>query len=114
MTLALQNASLAIIMHYSRIASPPSRTYSAATAVLLNELLKGSISLCIAFYRIGATQSRDAPTRTSIPYPSFMTRCTVLARELFSSDCWKLSIPAILYGRRVFRSCEFRDSFATF
>ncbi|KII88411.1 hypothetical protein PLICRDRAFT_110757 [Plicaturopsis crispa FD-325 SS-3] len=73
-TLAVQNSLLTIIMHYSRVSTPPSRAYSAATAVLMNELLKGSISLAIAFTRIE-------------PFPM----------EVFSADCWKLSIPAILY-----------------
>ncbi|PPQ75097.1 hypothetical protein CVT26_011909, partial [Gymnopilus dilepis] len=43
-TLAVQNAALSIVMHYSRVSIPPSLAYSPASAVLLNELLKGSIS----------------------------------------------------------------------
>lgn len=56
-TLALQNAFLTIIMHYSRITASPGRSYSAASAVLLNELLKGSISLLIALRRVDATMT---------------------------------------------------------
>lgn len=68
-------------MHTSRTTVPPSRQYSAASAVLLNELLKGSISLAIAVRRVEPTR---APWRR-------------VARDIFSPDCWKLSIPAILY-----------------
>lgn len=105
-TLAVQNASLAIIMHYSRISTPPSRSYSAATAVLMNELLKGSISLAIAFSRLDEfgtqAQQRRGPLHVqsgSWFHPRiFFSRCRRLAKEVFSPDCWKLSIPAILYG----------------
>ncbi|KZP04560.1 nucleotide-sugar transporter [Athelia psychrophila] len=98
-TLAVQNSLLTIIMHYSRVSTPPSRAYSAATAVLLNELLKCSISLVIAFSRIdravGATDSFDAPSPWSPR--SILARSRALGKEVFSRDCWKLSIPAILY-----------------
>ncbi|KAF8511380.1 nucleotide-sugar transporter-domain-containing protein, partial [Gautieria morchelliformis] len=80
-TLAVQNAALTIIMHTSRTTIPPSRQYSAASAVFLNELLKGSISLAIAVSRV---EPRRSPWRR-------------VARDIFSPDCWKLSIPAILY-----------------
>ncbi|KDQ33061.1 hypothetical protein PLEOSDRAFT_1091306 [Pleurotus ostreatus PC15] len=73
-TLAVQNAALSIVMHYSRVSTPPSRSYSPAAAVLLNEVLKGSISFVIALWRVYSNPS-----------------------EVFSPDCWKLSIPAILY-----------------
>jgi solute carrier family 35 (UDP-sugar transporter), member A1/2/3 len=81
MTLAIQNAALTIIMHTSRTTIPPSRQYSAASAVLLNELLKGSISLAIAVSRV---EPKRSPFRR-------------VARDVFSPDCWKLAIPAILY-----------------
>ena len=68
-------------MHTSRTAIPSSRQYSAASAVLLNELLKGSISLAIAVSRV---ESKRATFRR-------------VARDIFSPDCWKLAIPAILY-----------------
>ncbi|CAE6419148.1 unnamed protein product [Rhizoctonia solani] len=147
-TLAVQNASLTIIMHYSRVSTPANRTYSAASAVLLNELLKGSISLLIALFRIddqthktsrpevislmsgGGDLDDDSPTTPMIKAKaqgrnflghrstgsgsirgvlssqlrrstSLLTRlwCKFrrLGREVFSPDCWKLSIPAILY-----------------
>lgn len=110
-TLALQNAFLTIIMHYSRITSSPNKTYSAASAVLLNELLKGSISVLIALKNIDTNLS--APTHPlsekdalrsqplaprgsawSMLHPS---RLQALRTAVFSPDCIKLSIPAILY-----------------
>jgi len=145
-TLAVQNASLTIIMHYSRVSTPANRTYSAASAVLLNELLKGSISLLIALARLDDQSAKGArpdaiplmsgagdlgensPTTPMIKaksqgrglhgrggsgtvrgvVASQLRRSTSLAtrlwgkfrrlgREVFSPDCWKLSIPAILY-----------------
>ncbi|EJD02474.1 uncharacterized protein FOMMEDRAFT_109886 [Fomitiporia mediterranea MF3/22] len=100
-TLAVQNASLTIIMHYSRITTTPSRTYSAASAVLLNELLKGFISLAIAFSRIDDNGPHHSPQRREPlhwMHPNvFVSRCRRLGKEIFSPDCWKLSIPAILY-----------------
>jgi len=87
-TLALQNSLLALVMHYSRVSTPPGRAYSAGTAVLLNEIFKGLISLSIAFSRIDASVA-----------PPDGTRLRRLARDVFSPDCWKLSIPAILYGQ---------------
>lgn len=95
-------------MHYSRIKALPSQTYSAAAAVLLNELLKGCISGCIALRRIdrelvAATQHRPlSHATTSTPASPILrmfhpTRLHQLSLAMFSADCWKLSIPAILY-----------------
>lgn len=89
-------------MHYSRVSIPPSQAYSAPAAVLLNELLKGSISLAIAFIQIDPYAS-DTPqlglTTGRFWNPSkIFLRMRRLGREVFSPDCWKLSIPAILYG----------------
>lgn len=104
MTLAVQNSLLTIIMHYSRVSTPPSRTYSAATAVLLNELLKGVISLAAAYFSLSsqpytsldaALVSRSGSTLTS---REALYRFRRLGKEVFSPDCWKLSVPAILYG----------------
>lgn len=100
-TLAVQNSALTIIMHYSRVSTPPSREYSAATAVLMNEILKGTISLIIAFARVDSqadsTQTPYVSQRPAAPQ-HFAARVRKLSREVFSPDCWKLSIPAILYG----------------
>jgi len=70
-------------MHYSRVSTPPSQSYSPASAVLLNEIFKGSISFGIALWRISRTDIRR-------PFNQ-------LLRDIFSPDCWKLSIPALLY-----------------
>jgi solute carrier family 35 (UDP-sugar transporter), member A1/2/3 len=83
-TLAVQNAALSIVMHYSRVSTPPSQAYSAASAVLLNEILKGSISFGIALWRLSSNPDVRRPFNQ-------------LLHETFSPDCWKLSIPAILY-----------------
>lgn len=101
-TLAVQNSLLTIIMHYSRVSIPPSQSYSAPAAVLLNELLKGSISLAIAFCQIDPYAS-DTPqlgltTGRFWNSSKILLRMRRLVREVFSPDCWKLSIPAILYG----------------
>ena len=101
-------------MHHSRVSTPPSRAYSAASAVLLNELLKGGISLAIA---VSQTENPyPPPTRKPsghlgngpIPISAssvsascvpayWMRRFRRVGREVFSDDCWKLAIPAILY-----------------
>ena len=109
-TLALQNAFLTIIMHYSRISSAPNKTYSAAAAVLLNELLKGFVSIIIALKRIDADMlaapmqwaekdPRDNVRRPTSKLPSYLhaSRIQSLSSQVFSPDCYKLAVPAILY-----------------
>ena len=89
-TLAVQNAALSIVMHYSRVSTV--KPYSPALAVLMNELIKGSISLVIALWRIqknNQTHHRPLTTQGS--------SLSILYSEIFSKDCWKLSIPALLY-----------------
>jgi len=101
-TLALQNAMLSVIMHYSRVDSSPAETYSAATAVLMVELLKGGISFAIAFARTEPSKSYT-PNALGIPpsplmiHQPLVSRFRRLWKEIFRPDCWKLSIPAILY-----------------
>ncbi|KAI0636988.1 nucleotide-sugar transporter-domain-containing protein [Trametes polyzona] len=96
-TLAVQNALLTLIMHYSRVSSAPSHTYSAASAVLLTELLKGSISLTVAFLRLDYC-SPSSSSGSSLWNPRVLFyRFRRLGKEVFRPDCWKLSIPAILY-----------------
>jgi solute carrier family 35 (UDP-sugar transporter), member A1/2/3 len=108
-TLAIQNSLLTIIMHYSRVSIPEAEAYMPATAVLLNEILKGSISFVIALLRIEAPPQQPAPFTPITQQPSWpdtlrLERLRRLSREVFSSDCWKLSIPAILYGELYFRA----------
>ncbi|KZO97867.1 hypothetical protein CALVIDRAFT_479458 [Calocera viscosa TUFC12733] len=99
-TLAIQNALLTIIMHYSRVSTAPAQAYSAASAVLVNELLKGGISLAIALMRIDADIGAPFSFTRAMQLMSparWHLRLRRLRREIFSNDCWKLSIPAILY-----------------
>ncbi|KAI0345380.1 hypothetical protein BDW22DRAFT_1028812 [Trametopsis cervina] len=101
-TLAVQNAALTLIMHYSRVSAAPSQTYSAAAAVLLTELLKGSISLAIAFARLDSYAPQYLPNGQKVvstfwsPF-ALLSRFRRLGKEVFRADCWKLAIPAILY-----------------
>lgn len=108
-TLALQNAFLTIIMHYSRISTAPNKTYSAAAAVLLNEMLKGAVSIIIALKRIDIVMAESTswhekdPKYLSRPNPSRIpsylhaSRIRNLTSQVFSADCYKLGVPAILY-----------------
>ena len=79
-------------MHYSRVSIPAAQSYSPATAVFLNELLKGSISFVIAFLRIAHVS--DA---SGLGLAGWFFAFRRVCREVFSPDCWKLSIPALLY-----------------
>lgn len=107
-------------MHYSRVASSPTRAYSAATAVLMNELLKGTISYCIALARTedpitekavrGHGHLKAHHPQSRLSSQSLMRRSRALGGEIFSSDCWKLSIPAILYVIQVSRLCLMQSS----
>ncbi|GAA5978084.1 hypothetical protein JCM10908_004222 [Rhodotorula pacifica] len=115
-TLTVQNSALTIVLHYSRISVPKDKSYSAASAVLLNELLKGLISLSIAFRNAVAGTANangrdyakleggeDARNRRSgasgdaWDMERIQTGARKLVGEVFSRDCWKLSIPACLY-----------------
>lgn len=93
---------LTLIMHYSRVSAAPAHTYSAAAAVLLTELLKGSISLVIAFTRLDSYAPQYHPNgqqvSTSWSPLALLGRFRRLGKEVFRADCWKLAIPAILYG----------------
>ncbi|KAF2674279.1 nucleotide-sugar transporter [Microthyrium microscopicum] len=87
-TLAVQNAVLILVMHYSRIMPPVNgQRYFTSTAVFLNEVLKLIIALAIAF--------RD--TSRNLQGAPFSTVCRTLQNQAFSSDSWKLAIPAALY-----------------
>lgn len=79
-------------MHYSRVSIHPDLAYSPATAVLLNELLKGSISLLIAF--VSSPHFRNPRSNVFAQVPVALHS---LFFAIFSPDSWKLSIPAILY-----------------
>ncbi|GAA5833033.1 hypothetical protein JCM5353_005443 [Sporobolomyces roseus] len=102
----------------TRISVPKDKMYSAASAVLLNELLKGAISLSIAF-RNSVHAHTGGPGGDYAPLPSkdeledgrrpstgdvnvwesqrMQGAAKKMFTEVFSNDCWKLSIPACLY-----------------
>jgi len=62
------------------------------------ELFKGAISLTVAYLRIEDTTAYTLPSNAPPSYPGPLSRLKKLGREIFRSDCWKLSVPAILYG----------------
>ncbi|KAG0141007.1 hypothetical protein CROQUDRAFT_68773 [Cronartium quercuum f. sp. fusiforme G11] len=140
-TLTLQNSLLTVLLHYSR-SIPTEKLYSAPAAVLLNEILKCSISLAVAVYnssiaaletkssnhKVGEISPLLSPNTEPLfpphdPDSSLLTKpepiptsralqtqqepkplLTVVAQQfsetiqqIISRDCWKLSIPAILY-----------------
>ncbi|KIY46949.1 nucleotide-sugar transporter [Fistulina hepatica ATCC 64428] len=97
-TLAVQNAALSIVMHYSRVSIPPSEAYSSAAAILFNELLKGVISFVMALARHTRWEPDTTPWQIlgALPFPWTIAFWEVVG-EVLSPDCWKLSIPAILY-----------------
>lgn len=84
-TLTIQNSALILIMHYSRIMPGyEQERYFPSTAVLLNEVLKLAISVVLHY--------RELRSRLG----SKMT-WKQLMNETFTSDAWKLTIPAVLY-----------------
>lgn len=97
----MQNASLSIVMHYSRVSTPPHLAYSPASAVLLGEILKGSISFLIALWRAGDADlplsSRKSFAGVVYSFAPWSAPFRQVCSEIFSTDCWKLSIPALLY-----------------
>ena len=62
------------------------------------ELFKGAISLAVAYLRIENKTPYNPPGSPPTSWPSPLSRLKKLGREIFRSDCWKLSVPAILYG----------------
>lgn len=62
--------------------------YFTSTAVLLNEVLKLSVSLTIALYDISRTMPPSTPATALFEQ---------LYNSVFSGDGWKLAIPASLY-----------------
>jgi len=75
-------------MHYSRIMPPvDGQRYFTSTAVFLNEVLKLFIAAIVAF--------RD--TSRNLEGAPLSTVSRTLYNQVFSSDSWKLAIPAALY-----------------
>ncbi|KAM0753678.1 nucleotide-sugar transporter [Meredithblackwellia eburnea MCA 4105] len=106
-TLTVQNSMLTILLRYSRTNTVDGQMYSAATAVFLNELLKLVFSYFAAVYNQLSTQRHGTSdedekrgwvgdTKQNGPLTLGVAHARV-QREVFSTDCWKLAIPACLY-----------------
>ncbi|EAA30954.1 UDP-galactose transporter Gms1 [Neurospora crassa OR74A] len=88
-TLTFQNSALILIMHYSRIMTPPGdHRYFASTAVLLNEVIKLAISLTCSIYEVSNTLAPQTPLTVILEQ---------IYNSVFAGDGWKLAIPAVLY-----------------
>ncbi|KAK4034833.1 nucleotide-sugar transporter-domain-containing protein [Parachaetomium inaequale] len=89
LTLMLQNSALILIMHYSRIMTPPGdHRYFASTAVLLNEIIKLTISLTFSMHEVSRSLAPQTPVTVLFEQ---------IYNQVFSGDGWKLAIPAVLY-----------------
>lgn len=77
-TLTLQNSSLILVMHYSRVMPgyDSSSRYYASTAVFLNELFKLAVCAIVSTRELGLKETYS---------------------QVFSNDCLKLAVPAALY-----------------
>ena len=77
------------IMHYSRIMPLVNgHRYFTSTAVLLNEVMKLMIASVVALHDTRSSLGRKA---------SLQTLARSVYGQVFSSDSWKLAIPAALY-----------------
>ncbi|KAK9366255.1 hypothetical protein V1509DRAFT_641920 [Lipomyces kononenkoae] len=87
-SLVLQNSLLILTLHYSRVKnSTPGERYFASTAVLLVEVVKLIVSLCLTAYEISRT--RRVKAASDLP--------TLVFWSLFSNGSWRLILPAALY-----------------
>ncbi|CAK7218126.1 UDP-galactose transporter Gms1 [Sporothrix bragantina] len=86
----ITNSALTLILHYSRIMPgvPGDHRYFASTAVFLNEVLKLAISLTFSIYEVSRTLAPQTPATVLFEQ---------IYNQVFSSDSWKLAIPATLY-----------------
>ena len=67
---------------------PGDHRYFASTAVFLNEVLKLAISLTFSIYEVSRTLAPQTPATVLFEQ---------IYNQVFSSDSWKLAIPATLY-----------------
>jgi len=76
-------------MHYSRIMPPVgNHRYFTSTAVLMNQVIKFTISLTMVLYEISTKMPSSAPAIAL--FGEFTSRVS-------TGDSWKLAIPAVLY-----------------
>ncbi|KAI5800126.1 nucleotide-sugar transporter-domain-containing protein [Geopyxis carbonaria] len=87
-TLIFIKTELVQIMHYSRVMPTSSARFLASTAVFLNEVLKLSLCIVVAFRDRRKIDGSMSPLSTSLAN---------LYSEIFRPDNWKLAIPACLY-----------------
>jgi len=64
------------------------KQYLTSTAVLLNEVIKFTLSISMALYETAQNLGPGTPMSTLV---------SSLSRAVFSGDSWKLAIPAVLY-----------------
>ncbi|CAG8566451.1 5787_t:CDS:1 [Diversispora eburnea] len=81
--LCIQNSTLVIVMRYSRVIEDRENQYFTSTAVFLSELTKLIICLYVAI--------RNQMVETG------QWSIIELYNQVFTSDAWKLMIPAALY-----------------
>lgn len=75
-------------MHYSRIMPPvKGHRYLPSTAILLNEIIKLSISLTMALYDLSGKHQNSSVTALF----------SSLVYSVLAPDAWKMAIPAMLY-----------------
>ncbi|KAJ7020790.1 nucleotide-sugar transporter-domain-containing protein [Mycena alexandri] len=89
-SLTVQNAALSIV----RVSTLPAQSYSPASAVLLNELLKGLISFFIALARVPSVSQQPwhrmswGQILSALPYPwtpPFLALCADVLRRLLEA-----------------------------
>lgn len=89
--LVVQNAALALLMHYSRkMPLINGDRYYASTAIFLTEIVKFTFFLSMALYEIAT--SPQTPAESTLSEIS-----NALSRAVFTGDSWKLAIPAVLF-----------------
>lgn len=96
-TLVVQNSALILMMRYTRASVPADKLYLASTAVLMSEILKTLVCLCVVY------------TLLPIHKRSISKLATFLYRELIINwkETFKLGLPAILYLIQVRNNREF-------
>lgn len=87
--LIFQNSLLMVILHYTRVMTPPGdHRYFASTAVFLNEVIKLAISFTFAIGEVSTTLAPQTPATVIFEQ---------IYNSVFSADGWKLALPAVLY-----------------
>jgi len=89
--LTLQSSVSILLIYYSRVMPLVNRPpYYISNAVFLSEILKLATSLSLALYDIAT----DPHTLEDLTVTGLFTK---LGQVVFTSDSWKMALPAILY-----------------